>query len=189
MAGMIKMQGEEVPEEDPQSAEPAAEDLEAEAAEEDAPAKASAKSGLPSPDSVAGKMSMPGHMKKPFDAVVAAGLKIMFDQKTNKLMLAELQKDGPMAKKLGEGIAGLIGLLFQQSNRSIAPQLLIPAGMVLMAHAADFLGKVGQTVEPTEYGEATDVMIRALMKAFSMDPDRAEQSIERMGQNTKGPKK
>lgn len=143
---------------------------------------------IPSPQQVMSKMHLPKNMVRPFQAVLANGLKIMFDAKTHHLMLDELNKPGPMAQKLGEGIAGLVGLLFQQANRSIAPQLLIPVGMVLMAHAADFLNKAGQTVTPEDYGSATEIMMRTLCKAFKVDYDRAVMALAQHA-TSKGPRK
>lgn len=146
---------------------------------------AAAPGKIPTPQAVTAKMHLPPRMKKPFAAVVAAGLKIMFDAKTHQLMLKELEKQAPMASRLGEGIAGLMALLFQHSNRGIAPQLLIPAGMVLMAHAADFMNKTGQTVTSVDYGQAQVVMQEAMMQAFHLNPQKVYASIARMGQ--KGP--
>ena len=75
-----------------------------------------------------------------------------------------------MPQKLGQGIASLMAMLFQESQKSIPPQLMVPAGMVLMAHAAEFLTKSGQSVAPEEFGAAQQIMIEAILKAFGVDP-------------------
>lgn len=129
------------------------------------------------PQSVMAHMHLPPHMQQPFQAVIVAGMKVLFSQQTHAMVLKQINGPGPMSQKLGDGIAGLMALLFQESQRSIPPQLLIPAGMVLMAHAADYLNKTGNPVTSQDFGLATQVMVESLLKAFHVDPAKLQAHI------------
>lgn len=133
------------------------------------------------PNALIAKMHLPPNMQKPFLAVIVAGMKILFSNSTHQLVLKQIQQPGPMAPKLGQGIAGLMAILFQESQRSISPQLLIPAGIVLMAHAADYLNQSGTApVSVQDFGAAMQVMIETLLKAFKVDPAALQSKVATM---------
>lgn len=74
------------------------------------------------------------------ERVVLAGNTIMFDPKTHANM--ELVRN-PEAKKdpagtISRGIAGLAWLMYVQSKKTIDPQVLVMAGLLLMCDALDF---------------------------------------------------
>ena len=129
------------------------------------------------PDALMKQMHLPPGMQKPFMAVVVAGMKIMFSDQTHAQVMQQIEQPGPMPQKLGTGVAGLMAMLFKESNRSIAPQLLIPAGVVLMAHAADFLNKSGMAVSPQDFGAAMQIMVETLLRAFKVDPGKVTAAI------------
>lgn len=124
------------------------------------------------PQAVEAKLHLPENMKAPFQRVVLAGLKVMFDPQTHQLMLKELAGPAPLPQKLGLGITGLIALLFQQAQRGIPPQLLIPAGLVLLAHAVQFVQQSGERVSAQEFGQASQIFIDRLLTEFKVDPAR-----------------
>ena len=123
-----------------------------------------------SPAAIEAKMHLPPNMQEPFQRIVVAGLKVMFDPQTHHLMLKELSGPGPMPQKLGLGVAGLMALLFQQAQRSMPPQLLIPCGLVLLAHAAEFVAKAGQPLTAQDFGAAAETLTAAILKAAKVDP-------------------
>lgn len=125
-----------------------------------------------SPQAIMSKMHLPPHMVKPFQAVIVAGMKVLFSDQTHQMVMKQMSGAGPLSQKLGDGIARLMSMLFQESHRSIPPQLLIPAGMVLLAHAADFMNKSGQPVSAQDFGTATQIMVEELLKAFNVDPSK-----------------
>ena len=88
------------------------------------------------------------------------------------MMLEQLDGPGTLAQKLGQGVAGLIALLWQESRQSLPPELLIPSGMVLVAVAADFLRQAGQPVTDQDIGGGIEAMVTALLQAGGVDPDK-----------------
>lgn len=129
-------------------------------------------------EAVKQNIQMPPELQEAYERVVIAGMKMMFDQKTHRAMLAELNKQGPMGDKLGRGVAGLLLLLFQESNGTLPPAVMIPAGMELIMQAVDFVRR-GELAEVTneDIGRAIEVLIMTLMQKFGADPARIEQML------------
>lgn len=104
------------------------------------------------------KSNVPPQMREAYDKVVSAGMKFMFDEKTHKFMQQEIDGPGPVDDKLATGILGLMKMLITQSKGAFPHQLIIPAGIELMLHAADYVAQTGK-------GEVTpDVMGSAIHK-------------------------
>lgn len=131
--------------------------------------------GKITPESLEAKMHLDKKMRVQLDRIVTAGLKVMFSPQSHQLMLKQMDGPQPIAQKIGEGVAGLMSMLFQESNRSISPKLLIPAGTILCAHAALWLRKVGQTVTDQDIGNAIEAMTTAILHAVGIDPDKLSQ--------------
>lgn len=125
-----------------------------------------------SPDALMAQMHVNPQQKQQLDRMVAAGMKVMFDAKTHQMMIDTLKADGPMPDKLGKGIAGLLGMLMSESKNSLPPELLVPAGIVLMAHAVDFLEQAGAQVTPQDFGSGIDVMVTTVLQAYGVDADK-----------------
>lgn len=117
--------------------------------------------------------AMPKEFERAFAQVVKAGMKVLFSDETHELMLDELEQEGDIAESSGKAIAGLMMMLFEKSNKTMPPEVIIPAGTYLMAEAADFIEKVtGETLTGEMLGNATAVMTESLMGAFGVDAQK-----------------
>lgn len=129
-------------------------------------------------ETIKNNIQMPPELQEAYDRVVIAGMKVMFSKESHKLMLDELQKEGPIAQKLGMGIAGLMLLLFKESNETIPPQVIIPAGVNLLSRAADFIRKSGiDSITNADIGDAMELMISTILQKFGVSPDQMEQML------------
>lgn len=146
--------------------------------------------GKITPDSVRKQMHVTPQQGEQLDRIVLAGKKAMFSQKSHKLLLEQLQGPGTIDMKLGQGIAGLMALLAQESKNSLPPNLLIPAGMILLAVAADFLKQSGTEVSDQDIASGVRIMTTAILHAVGIDPDKVAAAGERGPQGSpKGPPK
>ena len=125
-----------------------------------------------SPESLIESMHLTGNQKAQLERIVLAGQKVMFSEKSHRLMLEQLDGPGPIAQKIGQGVAGLIALLRQESRGSLPPELLILAWMILCAVVAQFLREAGQDVSDQDIGVAIETMTNALLHASGVDPDK-----------------
>jgi hypothetical protein len=116
-------------------------------------------------------IKMPPELQEAYERVVIAGMKVMFSKESHKLMLDELQKEGPMGQKLGTGIAGLMLLLVKESNGTLPPEVIVPAGINLLTRAADFIRKSKiEKITNGDIGEAMEVFISTVLEKFGVDP-------------------
>ena len=123
-------------------------------------------------------IKMPPELQEAYERVVIAGMKVMFSKESHKLMLDELQKEGPVGQKLGMGIAGLMLLLFKESNQTMPPQVIIPAGINLLSRAADFIRKSEiEKITNADIGEAMEVMISTILQKFGVGPEQMAQML------------
>lgn len=129
-------------------------------------------------EAIKNNIQMPPELQEAYDRVVIAGMKVMFSKESHKLMLDELQKKGPIGQKLGMGIAGLMLLLFKESNETIPPQVIIPAGVNLLSRAADFIRKSGiDSITNADVGDAMEIMISTILQKFGVSPEQMEQML------------
>lgn len=128
--------------------------------------------------SVEENIKMPPELQEAYERVVIAGMKVMFSKESHKVMLEELQREGPMDQRLGKGIAGLMLLLFKESNGTMPPAVIIPAGMKLMMEAVDFMREtdLGQPTN-AEIGGGMQIMISTILEKFGVAPDKMEQML------------
>lgn len=131
-----------------------------------------AQEGNLSPDNIRAQMHVPKNLEGAYNKIILAGMKVMFDKSTHEMMLKEINGPGTMAQRLGKGITGLMAVLWQQSNKTMPPNLMIPAGIELMAHAVDYVKKSGQEVSNEEFGEAVQIFVQNTLQAFGLDPEK-----------------
>lgn len=100
------------------------------------------------------------------DRIFTAGMKIMFGKDSHHLLLDSMQGDQPIKDKLAIGITKLMVMMFQQSNGSMPPDLIIPAASMLMAKVVEYLERTGEPVSDDDYSAAMGAMFKLLMKQF-----------------------
>jgi len=132
-----------------------------------------------STEDVSKNIKMPPDLQKAYDRTVIAGMKVMFSKESHRVMLAEIQKPGPLGDRLGKGISGLMLLLFKESNKTMPPSVMIPAGVKLLMEAVDFLRKSGLE-KPTNADIASGIqlMITTLLQKFGVAPDKLAQLLD-----------
>jgi hypothetical protein len=126
---------------------------------------------------------IPPDLQEAFARVVKAGMKVMFSEQTHELMMEELSKDGDLEQVLGEGIAGLMLLLFKKSNETMPAQLLVPAGIYLLSEAADFTEKIMQDkMPPAVMADAIQVMTNIIFEKMGVPKDKLSAAMTKVEQ-------
>jgi hypothetical protein len=159
---------------------PAEEELEQESPEADEGAGEAVASGDLSPEGVRNKLEIPDNLKDAYDRIVVAGMKVMFDKSTHEMALKAMQGDGPVEQRLAQGIAGLMGMLVEKSNKTMPPQLVIPAGIELLAAAADFIKQSGsEPIEDQQIGEAMALFVQLILEQSGVtDPAKMQAMLQ-----------
>jgi hypothetical protein len=135
------------------------------------------------PAQLRAKMAIPANLKAAYQRIILAGMKVMFDNQTHNMMLQQLHQSPDTAKNLAEGIAGLMAILFKESNQTMPQQLIVPASIELLAHAIDFVTSAKlAAVTPEIAGMATQQTVDAVLHRFGVSPQQAQQVLQQMGQ-------
>jgi hypothetical protein len=129
-------------------------------------------------EAVSKDIKMPPELQEAYDRVVIAGMKVMFSKESHRAMLQEIQRPGPLGERLGKGVAGLLLMLFKESNGTMPPAVMIPAGVKLLMEAVDFLRKSGLE-KPTnaDIGDGIQIMMATVLEKFGVAPDKMEQLL------------
>lgn len=108
-----------------------------------------------------------------FDKVVLSGMRIMFDKQSHQMMLDELNKPGPLATRISNGMIALIYMLWEKSNKTIPPQLIVPVTLTLTLRAFEFLLESKDPDATREVlGEAVAESVEGVMSRFGATPDK-----------------
>ena len=122
--------------------------------------------------SVKAGIKIPPQFQEMYTRLVLAGMKVMFSDHTHHLLEKEMNGPGSTDEKLGRGVAGLMILLFKESNKTLPPQIMIPAGTELLMHAVDYFQKTDRMkISDKDIGSAIQIMLGVLMHAFGAKPN------------------
>lgn len=129
-------------------------------------AAASKSSSKLAPDAVMSHMRIPPAQMPIFTRIIRAAMTIVLNDKTHHLLLQALQGPGPIAQKLAEGVNALLKIVFSQGRGALPPELLVPAGVYLVARIANFLNQSGLAqVADDDIGTATQTLIHLIWTA------------------------
>ena len=125
------------------------------------------------PEVIKQNIKLPANLQEAYDRIVLAGKKIIFNKDTNKLVLDAIKGEGSLGVRLGKGISTLMLLLYRESQETMPPSLIVPAGVCLLGEAADFLrkGKI-EPINNNVIAEAIQVFIEATIQAFGGDTNK-----------------
>jgi hypothetical protein len=104
--------------------------------------------------------------------VVMAGMKLMYDKTTSKMLTKGItRKNVPLPKRLAMETAGLMKLLMDRSQNKIPKQILIPAALTLMVEMAKFMADAG-VEKPTkqDMDAAKDALVIIMKRLFGGPP-------------------
>lgn len=123
-----------------------------------------------------------GKLGDAYDRVLTAGMKMMYSADNSQMMQQIIMDEEiPIANKLGEGIANLLVMMDNQGNGTIPKEVLVPVGVALMFEAADYLFEVGVEFTEKDLGEALELLIRAILIGYGIDPEKMDMVVDDMG--------
>jgi len=126
------------------------------------------------------KIQVPSNLKGIYDKAIISGMRVMFAKESHQAFLSEVNKPGPMDEKLANGIVGLVYILWEKSNKTLPPQILIPITTVLTLKAYDFLQQSGNPDATKEVlGDGLHKAVERVMGKFGVQPDQVEQIVRK----------
>jgi hypothetical protein len=68
--------------------------------------------------------------------------------------------------------------MFNESNGTMPQDVIVPAGMILLIKAADFVNKSGKgTISDEEIGRAMEILIDSLFEGFGADRSEFDAAV------------
>lgn len=126
------------------------------------------------PEGVRGQMQIPQELQAAYDKIIKAGLKVMFDPTTRAETMAFMNESGGDPEKLATGVMSVMVSLYQQSNETLPPNLIIPSGVELMVHAADVAKEAGMEISKEMLAEAMSSMVMQTLQKFGATPEQMQ---------------
>lgn len=132
------------------------------------------------PDSVRKGMKLPKGMEAAYDKIIKAGLRVMFDPSTREDTAAFIEESGGDPAKLAEGVTAVVVSLFQESNQTMPPNLLIPAGIELLVHASEVANNSGMQFGKEQIAEAMSQVVQQILTKFGATPEQMQKMMSGM---------
>jgi hypothetical protein len=115
-----------------------------------------------------------------YDKAIEAGKIMLFDKKTHAHMEMVKNPDAlnDPVKTISTGIAGLTWLMYQQSKKTMKPEVMIMSATALMCEAFDFAerGK-GLQLTPAMIAQTTRLLAEKLFAKLGITPEQLQQAI------------
>jgi hypothetical protein len=121
---------------------------------------------------------VPPKMMDAYKRIVAAGMKLAFDSKTNASMMKGLEGSQKPIEDIAVGTVGLILLMYDQSKKTMPLDAAIPAGMCLVLHGLDFANRaMGVNITNAEVDQATEIFTSTILPKFGITPEVLQKHI------------
>jgi hypothetical protein len=108
---------------------------------------------------------------------VAAGQEVMYSPHTRQMTVRALgQAKDPEA--IGQAVAKLVGVLFNQSHKTLPMQVLVPAATLLLFEGLQFMEDAGAIkITPNFLAECTKSMGSSVLQLFGVTPDKLQSMV------------
>lgn len=138
-------------------------------------------------ESFRSKMTIPPEMEKIYNKAVKVGLRLMFDEESAPRTLEYMDGSEDMPKKIGEGIAGVVTMIANESNGNVPGQLIIPIGVELIGHAAEVAAKGGLDIGQDDIAEGVAQFIEIILKQAGATPEQMQEMMGGMDSGQTAP--
>lgn len=128
-----------------------------------------------SSQAVRAKMNLPPELKKAYERVLQAGIKLMFDPRTREQTMQMIASPGDPVQKIAQGVGSVMLALYQQSNGTMPQQIIIPVALELVMHVVEVVREAGAEVTDAQVGDAMEQTINFIAQKFGIDPNQIEQ--------------
>ena len=117
------------------------------------------------------KEQLDNDQKTALNRILEAGNQLLFSKNTHYEVMEGLtdNDDTQLADELGKGGISLAMLLFEKSGGTMPQELIIPAGVILLARVSEFLKQTGHKINDEIFNDAVMMFQSGLSQ--SVDPE------------------
>lgn len=133
------------------------------------------------------KEQLDGRQTKALNAILDAGNKLLFSKDTHYDIMQGLTDDDDtqLADELGKGGISLAMVLYEKSGGTMPQELIIPAGVILLARVAEFLKQTGHKINDEIFHDAVMMFQSGLSQ--QADPEYHNKIKQAMGDQGQQP--
>lgn len=123
--------------------------------------------------------NIPQELREMYQKMILSANRIMFDKSSHSEAMKVLEGPEPMEQKIAKGVTTIIYIIWQKSNGSVPPQLLIPVTIAVVLYAFKFLQDSGdESAQPAMLGQAIELAYDTVLRKFEIDPERVPQMVQ-----------
>lgn len=116
---------------------------------------------------------VPSNLQEPLSRVVHAGLTIMYSPQLAQQRNDHMAVSKDPAQDAGQGAARLISNLYQQSNKTMPVEVIVPASMIFAFEYLDLVAKAGKVqITPDLIAQATQAVADAVLPLLGVTKDK-----------------
>ena len=123
------------------------------------------------------KMQIPAELQSSYDKAVEAGLAMLFDERTVDQTIDFIGDGTNAPRKIAEGVAGILGMLAQQSNGTMPGQIIVPVGVELIGHVVEAARKGGVEISDNDVAEGVAQFIQTVLQQAGATPEQIQQML------------
>jgi hypothetical protein len=121
---------------------------------------------------------VPQQYQQAVQKAVTAGKLVMYDKQKGLQMFMQQMQSGINPENIGAGVAKLIGILFNKSNKTMPMQVAIPAASLLLCEGLQFLEDAGKVKVDADFlAECMKAMGSAVLQVFGVSPQKLQQIV------------
>ncbi len=121
---------------------------------------------------------VPAKLQDGLAKVIHAGLTIMYSPQLAQQRNAHMAASKDPAKDAGQGAARLVANLYQQSNKTMPIEIIVPAAMIFAFEYLDLVSKAGKAqITPDLIARATQEAADAALPLIGVTKDKLAQMI------------
>lgn len=130
---------------------------------------------------------VPPELHSAVDRIVIAGMKMMFGKETHEKVMAQLEKLGSPSDGVAMGIAGMLTMIAHAAKGPMPIPALIPASIILMCQALDFLAKSNKIELTNELiADTTKKLQSYMMQKLGLDANKIAEIQAQQGMPPEG---
>lgn len=112
--------------------------------------------------------------------VTDAGRTFMYADQNRELLAQQLSGDGAPEDLISEGVAKLIGVLYNQSKKTLPMQVMVPASTIILCDVLDMLEQAGKVqVTPEFLASCMKSLSGNILRLFGVGPEQMQKFFDK----------
>lgn len=134
------------------------------------------------------KINIPPKYKAVYDKLVFNGKRMMFAPDMEDALNEILDGEGTnLGEKIAKGVVAVMYMMWEQSNKKLPVEMMVPVTFTLTVEAFAFLQKAKDPDATKEVlGDAVDKATTLIMRGFNVSPDQISEFVSQNQAAVKG---